>query len=134
MVTLFITTSSSSCRKARQWLEQNNIPYQERNMFARSLSMEEFKQILERTEVGTEEIISVRSKVFQELELDLEIESLSLRELHEIVEQHPTIVRRPILIDDKRLQVGFNDDEIRRFLPRSVRTSELMKLLTLTTE
>lgn len=128
MITLFVTTSSASCRKARQWLEQNGIPYKERNMLVRPLSMEEFKRILERTEIGTEEIISVRSKVFQEL--GLEIESLSLRELHKIIEQYPTIMRRPILIDDKRLQVGFNEEEIRRFLPRSTRTSELMKFLT----
>ena len=33
--------------------------------------------------------------------------------------------RRPIMIDDKRLQVGFNEDEIRRFLPRDVRQLEL---------
>ena len=34
-------------------------------------------------------------------------------------------VRRPIIIDEKRLQVGYNEDEIRRFLPRKVRTFQL---------
>ncbi|PXA61306.1 ArsC/Spx/MgsR family protein, partial [Staphylococcus pseudintermedius] len=27
-------------------------------------------------------------------------------------------LRRPIILDNKRLQVGYNEDEIRRFLPR----------------
>ncbi|WP_373849910.1 ArsC/Spx/MgsR family protein, partial [Jeotgalibaca porci] len=36
-------------------------------------------------------------------------------------------LRRPIILDDKRLQVGYNEDEIRRFLPREVRAIELKK-------
>ena len=35
------------------------------------------------------------------------------------------MLRRPIIIDHKRLQVGYNEDEIRRFLPRKVRTLHL---------
>ncbi|MGH2117998.1 ArsC/Spx/MgsR family protein, partial [Aerococcus sp. L_32] len=38
-------------------------------------------------------------------------------------------LRRPIILDDKRLQVGYNEDEIRRFLPRSVRKLELQQAL-----
>ncbi|KAF3376562.1 transcriptional regulator Spx, partial [Enterococcus faecium] len=48
-----------------------------------------------------------------------------LQELLELVQNNPGLLRRPIMIDDKRLQVGFNEDEIRRFLPRDVRQLEL---------
>ena len=34
---------------------------------------------------------------------------------------------RPIILDVKRLQVGYNEDEIRRFLPRKVRTFQLQE-------
>ena len=37
------------------------------------------------------------------------------------------LLRRPIILDDKRLQVGYNEDEIRRFLPRKVRTFQLQE-------
>ncbi|MBU6001336.1 arsenate reductase, partial [Lactococcus lactis] len=33
----------------------------------------------------------------------------------------------PIIIDDRRMQVGYNEDEIRRFLPRIVRQRELIR-------
>lgn len=75
------------------------------------------------TEDGTEEIISTRSKVFQKLNIDLD--DLPLNELLKLVQGNPGLLRRPIMIDDKRLQVGFNEDEIRRFLPRDVRQMEL---------
>ena len=36
----------------------------------------------------------------------------------------PRILKSPILVDEKRLQVGYKEDDIRAFLPRSVRNVE----------
>ena len=91
--------------------------------FSEPLNIEELKAILIMTEDGTEEIISTRSKVFQKLNMDLD--ELPLQDLLELVQENPGLLRRPIMIDEKRLQVGFNEDEIRRFLPRDVRQLEL---------
>ncbi|HAP8832643.1 TPA: transcriptional regulator Spx, partial [Enterococcus faecium] len=115
--------SCTSCRKARAWLQEHQIPFVERNIFSEPLNSSELKAILQMTEDGTEEIISTRSKVFQKLNMDLD--DLPLQELLELVQNNPGLLRRPIMIDDKRLQVGFNEDEIRRFLPRDVRQLEL---------
>ena len=56
---------------------------------------------------------------------NMDLDDLPLQELLELVQNNPGLLRRPIMIDDKRLQVGFNEDEIRRFLPRDVRQLEL---------
>ncbi|WP_313467663.1 transcriptional regulator SpxA [Carnobacterium sp.] len=123
MVTLYTSPSCTSCRKARAWLEENNITYKERNIFSEPLSVSEIKSILRMTEDGTEEIISTRSKVFQDLDVDLD--NLPLLDLFALIQENPGLLRRPIMVDDKRLQVGYNEDEIRRFLPREVRALEL---------
>lgn len=120
MVTLFTSPSCTSCRKAKAWLEEHNIEFVERNIIAEPLTIEEVKEIVRMTEDGTDEIISTRSKVFQEL--NIEVESLSLQQLFKIISENPGLLRRPIMIDEKRLQVGYNEAEIRRFLPRKVRT------------
>ncbi|EOH74472.1 transcriptional regulator SpxA [Enterococcus raffinosus] len=123
MLTLYTSPSCTSCRKARAWLQEHEIPYVERNIFSEPLNIDELKAILQMTEDGTEEIISTRSKVFQKLNMDLD--ELSLKELLDLVKENPGLLRRPIMIDEKRLQVGFNEDEIRRFLPRDVHQYEL---------
>ncbi|MCD8500828.1 MAG: transcriptional regulator SpxA [Bacillaceae bacterium] len=120
MVTLFTSPSCTSCRKAKAWLEEHNIEYVERNIFAEPLTIDEVKEVIRMTEDGTDEIISTRSKVFQEL--DVEVEALSMHRLYKIISENPGILRRPIILDEKRLQVGYNETEIRRFLPRKVRT------------
>ncbi|MBN8233725.1 transcriptional regulator Spx [Halobacillus kuroshimensis] len=123
MVTLYTSPSCTSCRKAKAWLEEHNIPYTERNIFSEPLTLDEIKEILRMTEDGTEEIISTRSKVFQKLKVDFD--QLPMQDLFDLIQENPGLLRRPIIIDDKRLQVGYNEDEIRRFLPRSVRTFQL---------
>ncbi|MGG3842959.1 transcriptional regulator SpxA [Anoxybacillus kestanbolensis] len=123
MVIVYSSPSCTSCRKAKAWLEEHNIPYKERNIFAEPLTIEEIKGILRMTENGTDEIISTRSKIFQKL--NIQLDSLPLQDLYEIIRQHPGLLRRPIIMDEKRLQVGYNEDEIRRFLPRKVRTYQL---------
>lgn len=120
MVTLYITPSCTSCRKARAWLEEHRIEYVERNIISEPLTAEEIKSILRLTEEGTEEIISTNSKTYQQLNVD--IDSLPLKELYELIIENPLMLRRPIIVDHKRLQVGYNDEEIRRFLPRRLRT------------
>ena len=123
MLTLYTSPSCTSCRKARAWLQEHEIPFVERSIFSEPLNISELKSILQMTEDGTEEIISTRSKVFQKLNMDLD--DLPLKELLELVQDNPGLLRRPIMVDEKRLQVGFNEDEIRRFLPRDVRQLEL---------
>ncbi|MBL1229775.1 transcriptional regulator Spx [Enterococcus sp. BWB1-3] len=123
MLTLYTSPSCTSCRKARAWLQEHEILFKERNIFSEPLDISELKAILRMTENGTEEIISTRSKVFQKLNMDLD--ELPLQDLLELVKDNPGLLRRPIMIDDKRLQVGFNEDEIRRFLSRDVRQLEL---------
>lgn len=125
MVNLYTSPSCTSCRKAKAWLEEHGIQYKERNIFSEPLSAAEIKQVLQLTENGTEEIVSRRSKVFQELDVDLD--DLSLKQLIDLIEKNPGLLRRPILVDDKRLQVGYNEDEIRRFLPRKVKQLELAR-------
>ena len=132
MVTLYTTPSCTSCRKARAWLEEHQIPYTERNIFSEPLSLQELKDILRMTEEGTEDIVSTRSKAYSDL--NIEISEISLNDFYRIVQEQPGLLRRPIMIDEKRLQIGFNEDEIRRFLPREVRALELRKVQALVNE
>lgn len=129
MVTLYTSPSCTSYRKARAWLEANAIPYKERNVFKEPLTRDEIKNILRMTEDGTEEIISTRSKLFSEL--DISLDDLSLGELIEMIQKQPALLKRPLMIDEKRMQVGYNEDEIRRFLPHEVRQAELARATAL---
>lgn len=135
MVGLFVMPSSTIFRrhtrlnaatnKKTKKISHTRRSPKDRNYPSTPFDKEPIKQVLQLTENGTEEIVSRRSKVFQELDVDLD--DLSLKQLIDLIEKNPGLLRRPILVDDKRLQVGYNEDEIRRFLPRKVRQLELAR-------
>jgi regulatory protein spx len=123
MVTLYVSPSCTSCRRAKAWFEENQIPYKERNILSEKLSVDEIKDILRFTEDGTDEIISTKSKTF--LMLNVNIDTMTLRELYILIKENPGLLRKPLILDEKRLQVGFNEEEIRSFLPRKMRVFQL---------
>lgn len=132
MLNLYTSPSCTSCRKAKAWLKEYDISFKERNIFANPLNKEEIMQVLRMTENGTEEIISTRSRTFQNLKINLD--DLSIDQLIDLVEKNPSLLRRPIIMDDRRLQVGYNEDEIKRFLPRKVRRLELEEIQAMTAD
>ena len=115
----------SSTRKAKQWFVKQDIYFMERNILKDPLTVSELQGILRMTVDGTDEIISTRSKIYKDLDLD--IEALPLQELLELIHQHPRLLRSPIMVDEKRLQVGYHEDDIRQFLPRKTRERQWMQ-------
>ncbi|MGG5357776.1 MULTISPECIES: transcriptional regulator Spx [unclassified Enterococcus] len=119
MIKLYTSPSCTSCRKARAWLQTNQLDFEEKNIFAEPLNENEIRAILAATEGGVEDIISTRSKIYEKLDLDFN--ELSLTQMIVLFTEYPSLLRRPILIDDRRVLIGFNEDEIRSFVPRDVR-------------
>ncbi|RKQ33563.1 transcriptional regulator Spx [Oceanobacillus halophilus] len=115
----------SSTRKARQWFAKQEIDFVERNILKEPLTVHELQAILRMTVDGTDEIISTRSKVYKDLNLDMD--AIPLQELLELIHKHPRLLRSPIIVDEKRLQVGYHEDDIRQFLPRKTREYQWLK-------
>lgn len=131
-VTIYTQSSCSSSRKALKWLNENSITYTEKRITSHPLTLAEFKNILSMTEDGTDEIIATNSNDFKNLKVD--IDALSIQELYNLIQQYPRMLRSPILLDEKRIQVGYNEMDIRRFIPRKVRAFELNALQKLAVE
>jgi len=119
MITLYTSSSCYSCRKAKKWLDNNNILYREKNIIEIRLTRNDIMNMLKYSENGFEDIISTRSKVFKESQI--EPDEMKFSELANFIIDNPTILKRPIIINDQIMQTGYNEDEIRAFIPREFR-------------
>ncbi|MCR8612990.1 MAG: Spx/MgsR family RNA polymerase-binding regulatory protein [Mycoplasma sp.] len=117
MITVYVTTSCKSCKKAIEFLKENNISYIEKNLFFSVLDINELKKMLKYTEDGFDSIISKRSNVYEEIDFDFN--DLTMNEASDFIIKNPSILKRPIIIDDERgnMEIGYNVDGIRIFLP-----------------
>lgn len=124
--TIISGATSLSTKKAKQWFEKNGIPYVERNIVKEPLTFSELQSILQMTIEGTDEIMATRSKSYKELNGNLD--ELPLTELLQFIHKNPGLLKTPIITDEKRLQVGYHEDEIRQFIPRKTRKYQWLNL------
>lgn len=122
MIQIYTTPSCASCRKAKKWFDQYKIPYSEKNIFSIKLSKEDIFRMLANSENGFDDIISTRSKVFKEKQL--EPDSMTIQELVDFIIENPSVLKRPIIINENELQVGYNNEDITIFLPKELRNRE----------
>ncbi len=122
MIKIYTSPSCSSCRKVKKWFEEEKIPFVEKNIFVTSLSEAELKDMLVKSENGTDDIISKKSKIVKESGVDLE--SMPLSQLIQFIRDNPSVLKRPIMVDDSKIQVGYNSEEIRVFIPHARRIAE----------
>lgn len=113
MIKIYISPSCSSCRKVKAWFKNQGIPFQEINILKHEITVDELKEMLLKSLDGTDDIISTRSKIFKEKGID--VNAMSIQELCEFIKENPSILKRPIIVDDTKIQVGYNSDEIEIF-------------------
>jgi regulatory protein spx len=113
MIKIYMSPGCSSCRKVKAWFDEQKIPYQEVNILSHRITREELKEMLEKSLNGTDDIISMRSKVIKEEKPDLM--NMSISELIDFIIENPTVLKRPIIVDDEKIQVGYNAEEIEIF-------------------
>ena len=92
MIKIYTAPSCSSCRKVKKWFEEQQIPYIEKNIFVATLNENELKDILAKSENGTEDIISERSKIIKEQNVD--VESMTLKQLIAFIKANPSVLMK----------------------------------------
>lgn len=118
LIVLYTSPGCASCRKVKKFLHENGLEYIEKNIITLPLNEIELKHLIQRSENGTSDIISTRSKIIRESGVDLE--KMTINELIRFIQTNPTVLRRPIIVSSKNFQIGYDEEEIEMFLPRKV--------------
>ena len=119
MIVVYTSPGCASCRKVKQWLKDRDLQYIEKNIFKTLLNDNEIKHLLMRSENGTDDIVSKRSKVIQDSHIDLD--GMTIDELISFIKTNPSVLKRPIIISEENFQVGYDEDEISVFVPHELR-------------
>lgn len=119
MVKIYTAPSCLGCRKVIRYFKEHHIEYVEKSIINTHLSKEDIFKMLASSQNGFDDIISTRSKAFKDK--NVKLEDMKLSELVEFIINNPTVLKRPIILSDYELQVGFNPDDISLFLPEELR-------------
>lgn len=125
MIKVYYLSNNNSGRKAMNWLEKHNLQMIERKITKKyPIEISENKHMLVRAENGFDDLIKWRTKKFTDLVSN--VNDCSTEYLIDILIKYPTLIKLPIIIDEKKLFVGFNEREIRCFLSKIYRHTQLL--------
>lgn len=119
MIVIYTSPGCASCRKVKKWLKERNLEFIEKNIFSFVLNEVEIKHLLQRSENGTDDLISKRSKIIQESNVDLD--EMTINEIVKFIQDNPSVLRRPIIVSEKNFLIGYDEEEIDVFIPAKLR-------------
>ncbi|GLH60379.1 MULTISPECIES: Spx/MgsR family RNA polymerase-binding regulatory protein [16SrI (Aster yellows group)] len=101
MVIVYTSFSCVSCKKVKKWLKAHGVRYEERNLLNYKMQPQDLDLILKNCDYGFDDIISRRSKIFKEKQIDLE--TINTDNIKKIIIENPEILKRPIIIKDQKI-------------------------------
>lgn len=104
MITVFGIKQCDSCHKALKWLSDQNIPHSFHDMREQGLSKEMVSSWLA-SDFG-DRLVNRRSTTWRTLSAS-EKEAQGPQLLRLLLD-HPTLIKRPVFVDDRVLAVGFS--------------------------
>jgi arsenate reductase len=101
----------STCKKAKNWLDEHNIEYSERHMVENNPSYEELKAWYEKSGLPLKRFFNTSGMLYKEMQLKDKLSSMTEEEQLKLLATNGMLVKRPMIVDDERVLVGFKETE-----------------------
>lgn len=111
MYTLICYSKCGTCRKAQKWLKDKNINYKYRPIDIENPTNNELDKWIQRSELPIQRWFNTSGKLYREQNIKDKIKELSQPELIDILSSNGMMVKRPILLTDEFVLVGFKEEE-----------------------
>ena len=101
----------STCKKAKKWLEEKNIEFEDRHIIEQTPTVKELTEWIKKSELDIKKWFNTSGIKYKELNLKEKLSNMSDKEKIELLASDGMLIKRPILISDKGIFVGFKEDK-----------------------
>ena len=101
----------STCRKAKKWLEDHQIAFTDRHIAEDHPSYEELKQWHENSGLPLKRFFNTSGVLYKEMQLKNKLPEMSEEEQLQLLATNGMLVKRPIVVDDTKILIGFKEAE-----------------------
>lgn len=100
-----------TCRNAKKWLEQNSVAFKSRDISIDNPRKDELKAWLEKSELPIGKLFNTSGRVYRENNYKEKVATASEDELLTILSSDGMVVKRPILVGNDFVLIGFDEKE-----------------------
>ena len=106
----------TTCRKAKKYLQENNIDFDDRDITINNPTAEELEKWIDLSGIEVKKFFNTSGVLYREMNLKDKIKNMSKDEMIKLLSTDGKLVKRPILISENRVLVGFKEDQYKEIL------------------
>lgn len=110
---LVLYPKCSTCQKAKKWLENNKIPFEERHIVEETPSKKELTRWIAQSKLETKKFFNTSGLKYKELNLKEKLSNMTEEEKIELLASNGMLIKRPLFITETEILVGFKEKEWR---------------------
>jgi arsenate reductase len=101
----------STCSKAKKFLSENGIEFEERNIKEENPTKEELKEWLDKSDYPIKRFFNTSGQIYREMNLKDKLEEMTEEGKLELLSKDGMLVKRPILVGEDKVLVAFKENE-----------------------
>lgn len=101
----------TTCQKARKWLDDNGIKYEFRDIKLDNPTLDELTKWHKKSGLPLKKFFNTSGLLYKSLDLKNKLPTMSENEMLKLLASDGMLVKRPLLVGDDFVLVGFKDTE-----------------------
>jgi arsenate reductase len=101
----------TTCQKAKKWLDDNKIEYELRDIKLENPTLEELTEWYKKSGLPLKKFFNTSGLLYKSLDLKNKLPNMNEDEMLQLLATDGMLVKRPLLISDNIVIVGFKESE-----------------------
>lgn len=101
----------STCKKAKKWLDENKIEYENRHILEDIPTKVELEKWIKQSGYDIKKFFNTSGLKYKELNLKEKLEEMTEKEKIELLASNGMLIKRPIFISENKILLGFREKE-----------------------
>ncbi len=101
----------STCKKAKKWLDDHNIKYEDRHIIDNNPTFDELKEWYHKSNLDIKRFFNTSGMLYKEMNLKDKLPNMNEDEMLEILSTNGMLVKRPLIISNDVILTGFKEKE-----------------------
>ena len=101
----------TTCQKAKKWLDNNGIEYELRDIKTDNPTLDELTLWYEKSGLLLRKFFNTSGLLYKSMELKDKLSGMSEEEMLQLLSTDGMLVKRPLLIGEEFVLVGFKEEE-----------------------
>jgi arsenate reductase len=116
MLSAYQYSKCSTCRQALRWLDARGVAYQSIDIVTAPPSVAVLEQVLERSGLPVGKLFNTSGQSYRQHNYKERLKSMSQEQALAALAADGKLIKRPLLVSDEAVLVGFDADEYERKL------------------